>query len=204
MQVKVEQGGALAAQLGYIAYKAGCTWSNGLEGWVDLGALLQHPNPEVRGRWQRPSTKGVGNIPQGHGDTKGKDVCQFVPKHEIPHGGGVTYPRAVVDYRSEKIGNPYRTCTTAGYGGGTMVNSADYVIIKTHWDSVLSSPGYKYAVMGAGNMYLGTDLPTARFVRSKLGQVPTATQGQYQLQNYVDQQGYVYVRISKAWYGLKE
>ena len=126
---------------------------------MDLQALLNHPDPEIRERWQKSSTKEYGNIFQGFGETEGKDVCFWIPKGDVPKGEKVTYPRTVVDYRPEKVDNPWRTRITAGgdkldYDGETMVNSADYTTIKCHWNSVLSSPGYKYATMDAGNMYL--------------------------------------------------
>ena len=46
-QVKVKQGKALAAELQHLACKAGCIWDNELKKWMDLEALLQHPDPEV-------------------------------------------------------------------------------------------------------------------------------------------------------------
>ena len=103
MQVQVKRGKALASQLQHLACKAGCTWDAELKQWMDLEALLQHPNPEIRERWQKSSTKEMGNIFQGHGETKGKNVCHFIFKHEIPCGEKVTHPWTAVDCRPEKI-----------------------------------------------------------------------------------------------------
>ena len=208
LQTKARKGMALATELQHLALKAGCIWDNELKKWMDLEGLLAHPNPTIRERWQRSSTKEYGNIFQGSEFSEGKNVCHWIRKEDIPKGKQITYPRTVVDYRPEKD-DPNRTRITAGgdkleYEGETAVNSADYTTIKCHWNSVLSSPGYKYATMDAGNMYLETDLPRSRYVHFKLKQIPISIQQRYSLQDYVDRQGYVYARIDKAWYGLKE
>lgn len=121
----------------------------------------------------------------------------------------MAHPRTVVDHRPEKIDNPWRARITAGgdkldYDGETMVNSANHTVIKCHWNSVLSSPGHKYATMDAGNMYLESNLPKSRYARFKLKQIPLAIQIKYNLAQFVGQSGYVHARTNKAWYGLKE
>ena len=106
-QAKVRKGEALAAQLKHLACKAGCVWDNDLKKWMDLEALLQHPNPAACERWQRSSTKEHGNIFQGCGETEGKNVCTWIYRHETPQGEKVTHPRTVVDCRPEKVDNPH-------------------------------------------------------------------------------------------------
>ena len=76
--------------------------------------------------------------------------------------------------------------------------------IKIHQNSVLSTPNARYTVADAGNMYLASTLKDAQYVRFKLKQIPMSIQKQYQLQSLVDPQGYVYAKIKKALYGLKE
>ena len=139
----------------------------------------------------------------------GMDVCEFIKKNDVPIGKKVTYPRTVVAYRPEKIANPYRTRITAGgdqlsYEGETSTDSAAMSTIKIHQNSVLSTPNARYTVADAGNMYLASTLKEAQYVRFKLKQIPTSIQHQYQLQSLVDQHGYVYAKIKKALYGLKE
>ena len=125
-QAKAKQGAALAAKLQRLACKAGCAWGGQLRKWVGLQALLSHPGPEAKERWQKPSTKEYGSIFQGFGEAEGKNVCWLIPKREIPSGEQVTYPRAVAGYRPEKAGNPWRARITAG--GGKL----DYEIGRAH------------------------------------------------------------------------
>ena len=176
---------------------------------MNLEDLINHPNQKVRQTWEKSSQKKYGNLFQGYGDTKGMDVCKFLPKSDIPKHKKVTYPRTVVAYRPEKIDNPYRTRITAGgdqldYDGETSTNSASMTTIKIHQNSVLSTAGTRYTTADAGNMYLASMLREPQYVRFKLRQVPQSIQEQYQLQDIVDNAGYVYAKINKAMYGLKE
>ena len=141
---------------------------------------------------------------QGFKDTPGKDVLIS----EIPADKKVTYPRVTTAYRPEKE-DPYRTRITAGgdkldYDGETATHSASMTTIKTHWNSVLSTKTAKYCTADCSNMYLESVLPSPQYVRFKLSQIPPRIQEQYKLEKYVDKDGYVYARIDKDWYGLKE
>ena len=174
-----------------------------------LQALLSQPGPEVRERWQRPSTKEYGSIFQGFAGAGGKDACFWVPKREAPRGEKATYPRAAAGYRPEKAGSPWRARITAGggklgYDGEAMASSAGCAVAKCHWNSALPSPGHKYSAMDAGNMYLESKLPKPRYARLKMAQIPEAIQAQHGLRKLADAAGYVHARIGKAWHGLKE
>ena len=74
---------------------------------MGLQALLSHPSPEVRERWQKPSAKELGSISQGFGEAEGKDACFFIHKNEVPRDEKATYPRAAAGYRPEKAGSPW-------------------------------------------------------------------------------------------------
>ena len=127
----------------------------------------------------------------------------------MPPGEKVACPRTVVDHGQEKIDDPWRTRITAGgdkldHNGETVVNSADCVCIKCHWNSVLSSPGHRCSTMDAGNMHLESKLPKSGCVGFKPSQMPVAIQVQCNLQDLVNEKGCVHAGIDKAWNGLKE
>ena len=122
--------------------QAGCIWDDELKRWMNLEDLLNHPNQKVRTTWEKSSQKEYGNLFQGFGDTKGMDVCNFIPKSAIPKQKKITYPRTVVAYRPEKVDNPYRTRITAGgdkldYDGKTSTNSASMTTIKISYRVLL-------------------------------------------------------------------
>merc|ERR1711884_368599 len=175
---------------------------------MSLEDLLKHPDPKVRDVWEKSSQKEFGNLFQGFGETKGMNVLEFIHKLEVPKDQKVTYPRIVVAYRPEKD-DPFRTRMTGGgdrldYDGETSTNSASMTTIKIHQNSVLSTPGAFYTTADAGNMYLASMLRRYQYMRIKLDLIPLSIQLAYDLASKVDADGYVYVRIRGALYGLKE
>ena len=87
--------------------------------------------------------------------------------------------------------------------GGLSKASASMETIKMHWNSILSTPGAKYCTGDISNMYLMLDLPESVYVRFKADQVPPRIIEYYDLQEKIHN-GYIYARINKAWYGLKQ
>ena len=75
--------------------------------------------------------------------------------------------------------------------------------IKCHWNSVLSTPGAKYCTADISNMYLCSELPDAQYVRFQISLIPQEIIDHYNL-NEKTTDGYVYARIKRAWYGLRE
>jgi len=189
------------------ARKAGSIWDINLKKWMSLKDLLQHPDPKVREIWEKSSCKEYGSLFQGHGDTEGMNVLTFIPKEDVPPDAKVTYPRTTVAYRPEKD-DQNRTRITAGgdqleYDGDTATHSASMTTIKCHWNSVLSTKYAKYATADLKNMYLKSWLPKPQYVRFRYCEIPHKIKVQYNLASLVHN-GYVYARIDKAWYGLKE
>ena len=72
-----------------------------------------------------------------------------------------------------------------------------------HWNSVLSTPKAKYCTGDISNMYLMSTLPEAEYVRFRYDMIPPRIIKQYQLE-LLAVDGFVYARINKAWYGLKQ
>jgi hypothetical protein len=190
------------------AFVAGAIYDKDLNKWMRYNDLIRHPNKETRDLWLGSGQKEYGRLFQGYKETEGKDVLKWIYKSEVPADKQVTYPRVTTAFRPEKE-DPYRTQITAGgdkldYDGETATHSASMTTIKTHWNSVLSTKDARYCTADCSNMYLESILPSPQFVRFKLTQIPPKIQEQYGLKKYVDADGYVYARIEKAWYGLKE
>jgi hypothetical protein len=61
----------------------------------------------------------------------------------------------------------------------------------------------KYCTMDCSNMYLESFLPTPQYVQFLKSLIPPKFYEQYGLDYYADGD-YVYARIVRAWYGLKE
>ena len=75
--------------------------------------------------------------------------------------------------------------------------------IKLLWSSVLLTPGAEYYTGDISNMYLMSMLPDSEYVCFKVDSIPKRIYNYYNLESKVVD-GYVYARINKAWYGLKQ
>ena len=192
------------------ALKAGCIWDEQLKKWLSLHELLNHPDPQVRACWEKPVGKELGSLFfQGFKDTKGMDVCKFIPKWQVPKNKKITKPRIVCACRPEKIDNPCRTRITAGghlldYDGETATNSASMETVKISLNSVLSTPGARLSTSDAKMMHLESLLKDPQCMRFKLSQIPEDFQKQCNLHALTDDQGHVCARIDGALCGLAE
>ena len=138
----------------------------------------------------------------------GMDVVTFIARSELPPGKEATYARYVVDYRPEKD-EPWRLRITCGgdrldYHGNITTHSASMETIKCHLNSIISTPGAKAATGDISNMYLESFLPDPEFVRFRLELIPADIIATYNLKALATKNGFVYARVNKAWYGLKQ
>ena len=127
----------------------------------------------------------------------------------IPKKKKITYARLVVDFRPQKA-DPNRVRMTAGgnlieYAGELTMHTANLTTAKIVWNSVLSTPGAKYACFDISNMYLHTPLAPEdyEYMRIPLAVLPDHTIEQYGL-NEKAINGFVYVKCRRCVYGLPQ
>ena len=89
------------------------------------------------------------------------------------------------------------------YFGNVTTHTATLETIMCHWNSVLSTPGARYCTANISNMYLCSLLPDSEYVCFQVWLVPDKIIKHYNLQDNIHN-GYLYARINKAWYGLKQ
>ena len=186
---------------------AGSIWDDGTSRWMAYRDLIKHPNPKIRERWNKAGLNEFARLAQGYGEVDGMGVVTFIAKQAMPDGKTATYARYVVDYRPEKD-EPWRLRITCGgnlleYDGNTTTHSASMETIKCQLNSIISSPGARAASADISNMYLGSDLPEAEYVRFKIELIPEDFVKQYNLRDLATSDGYVYARVNKAWYAGK-
>ena len=106
------------------------------------------------------------------------NTIEFIRKEGVPQDRikDVTYFRFVCQVRTEKK-EPNRTRATLG---GNLINypddvgmpTADLLLIKIFLNSVISTPGAKFANADISNFYLMTPLKRPEFARVKLSDIP--------------------------------
>ena len=126
--------------------------------------LLKHPKLQVP--WKRSSANEFGRLAQGVGKrVKGTDTMRFIEEMEVPRSRrrDVTYGSFVCNVRPEKTDEPNRTRFTVGgdkinYPGEVATPTADMLVAKMLFNSVISTPGAKFMTMDISNFYLMTPL----------------------------------------------
>ena len=146
-------------------------------------------NKDTRETWLLSMCKELGRLSQGYkGHTEGTNTINFMDIdqiRQIPKDRTITYARIVVDYRPQKQ-DPFRVRVTVG---GNLLNvpgdlstpTADLITTKLLWNSVISTPGAKYACIDIKNMYLQTPMDCKEYMRIPINLIPPDFIEEYQL-----------------------
>ena len=90
------------------------------------------------------------------------------------------------------------------YPGETRTDSAGLKTIKIHPNSVLSTMKSKLTGMYISNMYLDTPLDRFEYMHIPYSNFPPDIIEHYNLASKVAADGFIYIEIRRAMYGLKQ
>ena len=135
--------------------------------------------PLLREVWMKAMCVELGQLAQGYKDTKVTETVKFMTWKEInqiPADRTVTYARIVVDYRAQKK-DPNRMRITSGgklikYPYERTTRTADLRTPNIMWNSVISTPGVRFACADAKNFYLCTPLDRNEYMRMPIKLIP--------------------------------
>ena len=96
--------------------------------------------------------------------------------------------------------------------GGNRINfpgevgtpTADLLLVKILFNSVVSTPGAKFMTMDISNFYLGTPMKRKEYMRIKIGDIPKEIVDEYKLEEITTQDGWVYIEIRRKMYRLPQ
>ena len=179
---------------------------NGVKQTIDK--LLKGKDQDI---WWKSLGNEFGRLAQGIGDrVVSNDTLDFICKSEVPQGKKVTYGNFVCDYRPLKS-EPYRVRLTVGgdrleYESDAGSPAASLVETKMTLNSVVSDAhrGARFMVADLKDFFLGTKMKDPEYMRIHYKYFPADVRAQYDLENKVAADGYIYVRIKKGMYGLKQ
>jgi hypothetical protein len=171
--------------------------------------LLRHP--AHREDWSKSSANEFGRLAQGVGGRiKGTNTIRFIPYTAIPkeRRKDVTYGQFVCTVRPEKA-EPLRTRFTVGgdrinYPGEVATPTAEMLVAKILFNSVVSTKNAKFMTMDISNFYLQTPLKRPEFIRLKLSDIPEEIIAEYKLRQMADANNNVYIMAIKGMYGLPQ
>ena len=127
---------------------------------------------------------------------------------QVPIGKKVTYARFCCDVRLQKD-DINRTRLTVGgdrltYDSKTSTETVGLETIKIYLNSTISTKDAKYAAADIGNFYTNSKLKSSEYMRIHLSLIPQEIIDEYNMMQYVEADGYAYVEITGAMYGLAQ
>jgi len=141
------------------------------------------------------------------GRIKGTNTIVFTKEEEIPKERQkyCTYGKFVCDVKPTKA-EPNRTRLTVGgdrinYPNDCRTPTADMLLVKLLFNSVISTKGAKFMTGDIKNFYLNTPLTRYEYVRLKLSDIPEEVIQEYNLREKASADGTVYIEI---WKGMHE
>lgn len=174
---------------------------------------------EDKERWLRSSANEFGRLMRGvgkhsrapHECVAGTDTMRIVKKTDIPKEKPITYGNFVCDYRPLKE-EQWRTRLTVGgdkltYDGDVTAPASQLTEAKLLFNSTISDHkryGARFATADIKNFYLNNPLQQYQYMKIHQNRIPSEIWKEYEMDQYCDDNGYVYFEIRKGMYGLKE
>eukprot|EP00804_Cyclotella_cryptica_P017742 CCRYP_001167-RA/>CCRYP_001167-RA protein AED:0.39 eAED:0.39 QI:0/0/0/1/0/0/5/0/585 len=173
---------------------------------LEYRQLLRHP--KFKEAWNISAANEFGRLAQGiKGRVKATDTIKFIPKSDIPPDRlkDVTLSAKSEQKKANQTvpqrniwGQPHTLPDDVG------TPTADLLLIKIFLNSVISTPGARFATADLSNFYLCAPMPRPEFGRVKLSDIPEEIIEEYKLRELATKDGWVYFRADKTHYGLPQ
>jgi hypothetical protein len=154
---------------------------------ADTGKLLNYcqlmRSTKYQDAWSLSLANKFGQLANGVGECIKNltNTIQFIHQHEVPKDQmkDVTYCQFVYTVQTEKS-EPNRTRFTVegdriNYPGKVDTPTAEMLVAKMLFNSVISTRGARFMTMDISNVYLMTPLHRPKFICMKLSDIPEKT-----------------------------
>ena len=171
-------------------------------------SLLKGSNSRI---WWTALGNEIGRLAQGiNGRVVSTDTIEFINKCYVPLNKKVTYANFICDYRPLKS-EPFRIRLTVGgdrlpYDNDAGSPAASLLETKLIANSVISDAhkGARFLSSDLKDFFLASPMAAPEYMRIHYRYFPDEIKKQYQLDKIVDHDGYIYIKIKKGMYGLKQ
>ena len=120
----------------------------------------------------------------------------------------VTYGSFVCTIRPEKSEKNRTRFVVGGdrvnYPGAVATPTADMLVAKLLFNSVISTKGAKFMTADISNFYLNTPLTRPEYIRLKLTDIPDKIIMEYKLKQKATPDESIYLKVTKGMYGLPQ
>jgi hypothetical protein len=90
------------------------------------------------------------------------------------------------------------------YPGKVATPTAEMLVAKMLFNSVISMKGARFMTMDISNFYLMTPLHRAKFIQIKLSDIPNEVINEYKLREKATKNGSIYIRAKRGMCGLPQ
>ena len=160
--------------------------------------------------WKHSTSNEIGRLAQGVRDVKGTDTIEFIPKSEVPKDKKVAYCNMICDYRPFKD-EKYRLRMTVGgdvlpYNDDAGSPAASLLETKLIVNSTISDAhkGARFCTADLKDHFLATPMEGNEFMRVHSKYFFEDIRQEYDIDELTADDGYVYIKIKKGMYGLKQ
>lgn len=165
---------------------------------------------EDSNRWKKALSNELGRLTQSSdADVASADAMDFIFHHEVPNGSKVTYANFVCDHRPLKD-EPWRVRLVVGgdklnYEFDSGSPAASLLETKILLNSVISDTrkGARFMSLDLKDFFLTSPMPDAEYMKIPTKYLPQDIINRYSLTDKIHK-GYVYCKIEKGMYGLKQ
>jgi hypothetical protein len=173
-----------------------------------LDSLLRGPQAEI---WTKSLSNELGRLANGnkHG-VKATNTIEFISQRNVPSDRAVTYANFICDYRPLKS-EKFRVRLVVGgdklpYENDAGSPAASLLETKLLLNSVISDAhkGAKFMGCDLKDFFLATPMEKAEYMKIQWKYIPLDIREQYGLESLVTEDKYIYVKINKGMYGLKQ
>lgn len=183
---------------------------------AETGKILNYrqliKNPKYRLPWSRSAANEFGRLANGVGGRiqNPTNTIKFIRRAEIPAARrkDVTYGSFVCSVRPEKKEKNRTRFTVGGdrinYPGEVATPTAEMLVAKLLFNSVISTKGARFMTMDISNFYLMTPLKRPEYIRISLSDIPDEIIIEYKLREKADNKGCVYIQANRGMYGLPQ
>ena len=168
--------------------------------------LIRHP--KLKSIWLHAGANEFGRLAQGIRDIPGTDTITFIAEADVPRHKRPTYARFVADIRPQKA-EKYRVRMTIGgnlieYEGDVSSPTGSLTTYKIHCNDIISTPNARAMNLDIENYYLNTPLPSPEYMKVHISLIPDEIITKYNLWDFVNSEGYIFIRLNKGMYGLPQ
>ena len=183
---------------------------------AETGKLLNYKqlmrNPRYKKKWNVSSANEFGRLANGVGGrTKNPtNTIKFIRKDEVPkeRRKDVTYGSFVCNIRPEKKEKERTRFVVGGdrinYPGEVATPTADMLVAKLLFNSVVSTKDAKFMTMDISNFYLMTPLKRPEYIRINIKDIPEEIVLEYKLKEIATPNGSVHIVANRGMYGLPQ